>query len=376
MKIGVLTYYHDMNCGTSLQAYATLKAIKEVYPQADVSIIPIYALFLPYRPFIHNASLIKIFRDLRRVRFYKKFLKERLLVYNSKYIKEPQRGIKYIENLNLDKIYVGADTLLELGRTLPNGFDGLSYYWLSPKIRAKKYLIAASCGNLQYEQLSEVQKNEISVALGDFRKIGLRDANTIKLFDNFVDSTKYSLVPDPTYTLPVDYSYIDNYLLQRKVSISDNAILIHSSSQDVWVPEVANKLREKGYKVYSLSPAKWADEEIFNIDPLEQLGIYRYFRLVITNRFHDGIFCLKNKAPVLIYSEYGGNSETKFSSLIKGVGLYPYNIIEKKNITAEEVLNKVEDAIINFKEKQGQIKEFVENECKLYEDFLISTVND
>ena len=32
MKIGLLTYYGDLNCGTNMQALATFQAIKKVYP--------------------------------------------------------------------------------------------------------------------------------------------------------------------------------------------------------------------------------------------------------------------------------------------------------------------------------------------------------
>ncbi len=42
MKIGLLTYYGDLNCGTNLQAYATFSAIKNVYPNDTVEVIPFH----------------------------------------------------------------------------------------------------------------------------------------------------------------------------------------------------------------------------------------------------------------------------------------------------------------------------------------------
>lgn len=36
MKIGLLTYYSDLNCGTNMQALAIFQAIKKVYPKDDV----------------------------------------------------------------------------------------------------------------------------------------------------------------------------------------------------------------------------------------------------------------------------------------------------------------------------------------------------
>ena len=39
MKIGILTYYGDLNCGTNLQAFATLSAVKDIFPDSRVEII-------------------------------------------------------------------------------------------------------------------------------------------------------------------------------------------------------------------------------------------------------------------------------------------------------------------------------------------------
>ena len=43
MKIGLLTYYGDLNnCGTNLQAYATYMELKKFYPNDEVEIVPIH----------------------------------------------------------------------------------------------------------------------------------------------------------------------------------------------------------------------------------------------------------------------------------------------------------------------------------------------
>ena len=61
MKIGLLTYYGDLNCGTNMQALATFQAIKKVYPLDDVEIIPFHgfrARMLPYKTFSPVAGFL------------------------------------------------------------------------------------------------------------------------------------------------------------------------------------------------------------------------------------------------------------------------------------------------------------------------------
>lgn len=379
MKIGLLTYYHDMNCGTILQAYAGLQALKKTYPKDDVSIIPLHAIKMPFRPYFHDATLLMILRDLRRVFGNNRIIKNELGVPRSHEIIEVEKGVKFISDYKCDKIYVGADTLLELNRTKPTDYDGLSYYWLSDTIKAKKYMLAASCGNEDYNKLSEKQKEDMRRVLSSYSGFGVRDDNTENLLAHFVDRKLIQRVPDPTYTLTVNYSYIDKYLADRHLDIAENSILIHSSKEDTWVPKLADSLRKQGYKIYSLAPAKWADVCIFNINAFEQLGLYRYFRLVITNRFHDSIFCMKNGTPMLLYKpgrdQDSTTGESKFSSLIKQAGLYPLNLLEERVITADSVLERVECSINNFYKHVAEISTFLTEQEKAYWDYLNLTKN-
>lgn len=55
MKIGLLTYFGDLNCGTNMQALSTFLALKKAYPHDAVEIIPFHgfrAKWLPYKTFL------------------------------------------------------------------------------------------------------------------------------------------------------------------------------------------------------------------------------------------------------------------------------------------------------------------------------------
>lgn len=378
MRIGLVTYYYDVNCGTCLQAYATLKALKKVYKDDEVFIIPFYVIKPHFRPYIHNLTLLSLIRDFRRLNMYKDFIKNNLGVISSRIITDTNEGIEYIKSLSLDKIYVGADTLLELGRTKKPDYDGLSVYWLSSEVTSKKYMLASSCGAEEYSMLSMKQKREMKDSLNDFLGYGVRDINTLNLFKHFVPENKIILVPDPTFVLNIDYNIVTSYLKMKNIRISTNAVLFHVNRLDTWAKEVAIELKKRGYMVYSLRPAKWADRSLNDMGPLEQIGIYKYFRLVITHRFHDSIFCLKNGTPMLLYIPDSGHSssigESKFSTLIKQFGLYPDNIVEDKKITANLILNKVEKAISNFNSHKEEIVRYIKIQESKYWDYLNSTV--
>ena len=69
MKIGLLTYYGDLNCGTNMQAYATLQALKKEYPSDEVEIIPFHGFKPSIRPY-KTFSPKNLIDDIGRIRKY------------------------------------------------------------------------------------------------------------------------------------------------------------------------------------------------------------------------------------------------------------------------------------------------------------------
>lgn len=328
MKIGVLTYYGDLNCGTNLQAFATFSAIRKVYPNDTVMIIPFHGFKPEVRPY-KSLNPASIYRDLIRIWKYADFKRIKLNIKHSDpIIKDVCDALKYITAFGFDKIYVGADTLLELDRV---DSDGLSAYWLKD-VDADKILIAASAKNVTYENLTPLQRDEMAEAVSQFKYIGIRDSATTKLFLNFVPAERIHHVPDPTFTLDIDYEITRKYLIRKKLSIPSRSVLIHFYGDDIWADDIARHLKFKGYTIVSPRPYKYSDIVINDMGPLEQFGIYRHFELVITHRFHDGVFCLKNNTPFLLYVKskktlMTSDNDSKHISLLKDFGLFPYGFL-------------------------------------------------
>jgi len=373
MKIGILTYYGDLNCGTNLQAYATLLAVKSVYPNDIVEIIPFHGFrprIMPYKSF----SLLSIINDFKRIYKYIQFKKQVLCVTEKDIVlNDVATAKKNILKHGYDIIYVGADTILELDR-LPTNYDGLSAYWLT-NINAKKILIAASSKNVEYDKLSSNQRQEMEIAINQFAFMGIRDQGTKELLSHFSAKQCIHYVPDPTFNLDIDYSFVESYLIRKDIIIPKKSVFIHTFGDDNWAEETAKILRKNGYLIVTPRPVKWADHCFNDMSPFEQLGIYRYFEFVITHRFHDGVFCLKNNTPFLLYEKGNGhatiNGDSKFTSLLKDFDLYPDNFIGRgTDVTADMILKKQQNAIRNFKQKESVIKQNIKIKRDEYLNFL------
>ena len=216
MKIGLLTYYGDLNCGTNMQALSTFQALQKAYPQDEVEIIPFHgfrARMMPYKTFSPKL----IWDDVKRFKKYYDFKKNLLHIQHDVIIKDVDKALRYIAARNYDVIYVGADTLLELDKLNPN-YDGISAYWLKD-IKAKKVVIAASSKNVSFDKLTPRQKEDMRIAVNQFSYIGVRDRATLSLFEQVAESKEIEYIPDPTFTYDIDYTYIDAYLKKKKVVI-------------------------------------------------------------------------------------------------------------------------------------------------------------
>ena len=126
---------------------------------------------------------------------YTDFKRNQLHVNHDHVITDVAKALDFITSRKYDVIYIGADTLLELDR-LPKGYDGISAYWLKD-VKAKKILIAASSKNVDFDQLSERQKEDLKIAANQFSHIGLRDKATLNLFERLLgNDNRIKYVPE------------------------------------------------------------------------------------------------------------------------------------------------------------------------------------
>jgi hypothetical protein len=375
-KIGILTYIKEYsNLGTNMQSYCTLKAIQKAYPDAQVEIIN-YSAWKPSRkPYLSNISLHSLRNDYIRMKKYNEFFKEQLTFSKAKLISSNvDKSIEFIKKQNYDAIYVGSDTVLELRGASQ---DNLTAYWLDPSIDCKKFLIAASSLNVVYESLSENQKDKIQKAIDGFSLLGVRDDATFRLLSNVASKGdgRLRIVPDPTFTYEIDYRHVEQYIDKRKIVFNKPIVCLHLTRDTKWAREVSDYFRKEGFVIASLRPAHYADVIFTDLSPFEQMGIYKYFHLVITHRFHDSIFCFKNHTPVIVFPEYVADvtryGENKNLTLFKSFNVDKINYIENKNrISARYLIDIYQEAIRNIKNNEEFIKTALNKHKEKYESFI------
>lgn len=375
MKIGIMTYFHGVNPGTNIQAYATYLNVKEAYPGSAVEVINYAYKRNIDRPHLVNVSMQSIINDLKRIRKYRNFKQKNILFSKERLLSTNYNSvIDFIKQQSYDRILVGADTLLELNRET----DGITPYWLSEKIKAKKFLLAASAKNATFEKLTPNQHALIKNTIFDFTLMGVRDEATYRLIKNFLNSEQQNSlirIPDPAFTLTIDYSHVDNYIRKKGLDLSKPTICFHVKRDDKWAVETAEKLKAMGYQIVSFRPERFADILLNDLGPLEYMGIFKHFSLMITNKFHDTIFCLKNGTPMLTFplnDTYANSSgESKYSSLLSQFNLLESNFIPiRSTITPSMIISKLDSAITTVHLKREIIAQQVEINRKSYMDFL------
>lgn len=375
LRIGILTYIKEYaNIGTNMQSYCTLKAVQAQFPDDYVEIINYSAWKPEKRPALYNISLRSIINDLVRIRKYDEFFRKDFSFSKRELISADLKvSIDFIRKQEYDAIYVGSDTVLELKRA---GRDELTAYWLDESLSCKKFMIAASSLNVVFENLSDRQKELMGRTIDDFSLLGVRDEATFRLLSHFVRSEddRLTVIPDPTFTYDIDYRHIKKYLERKKLVFSKPVICLNLLRTTKWATELARLFRKEGYLVASLRPAYYADMIFTDLSPFEQIGLYKYFDLVITHRFHDSIFSIRNLTPVIVFPEYYSDvtnyGENKNRTLFKSFNIEENYIGNKNDLNANSIFGRHREAVERFRYNEKKTCETLLRNKEKYEAFL------
>lgn len=380
MKIGVLTYTREYaNLGTIMQAYCTLQEIRRAYPDSQVELVDYSSTAPLRRPYLSHISLRSIQKDYSRFRKYDEFF-SRNLIFSREALTTTavERALKFIRRQRYDAIYIGSDTVLEIKG---NCRCGLPPYWLDNSIPASKILVAASSFNVTFETLSTRQRDLIQRSIDAFVLLGVRDHATFRLLSHFTapGDPRLQMVPDPTFTYEIDYTHIENYLEENDLHFTRPVVCLHLLRDSYWAADLAARFRKAGYVVASLRPARYADLVLTDLSPFEQMGLYKYFSLVVTHRFHDTIFCLKNLTPVLAFppeeSDVTSHSESKIGSLLRVFGLEATSYIaNKKAVSADSIFDLHRSATFHFEDARPRIAASLCEEKKKYQQFIDNSI--
>jgi hypothetical protein len=183
------------------------------------------------------------------------------------------------------------------------------------------------------------------------------------------------MVPDPTFTYDIDYTFIQEYMDEQQLPSTSPMVCLHLLRDSPWGRQLAAHFRRAGYIVASLRPARYADITFADLSPFEQMGIYKYFSLVITHRFHDTIFCLKNLTPVICFPErvtdITPHAESKLLTLLMAFGVASTSYIPNtETITAESIIDRYPSAIGCFVKARPRMESVLCEQADRYNSFI------
>ena len=160
-----------------------------------------------------------------------------------------------------------------------------------------------------------------------------------------VNGEKLRIVPDPTFAYEIDPSHADAYFHKRRITFDRPTVALHLLRQMSWAGELASSFRAMGWQVLSLRPAAYADYVVNDISPFEWAGLFGACDLVITHRFHDTVFSLKNKKPTVILvpnrDRVTTSGDSKYHTCKRLFNFSSVQLIEDwTRVSADEVLEK------------------------------------
>ena len=367
-KVGILTFHSSINNGAVMQAYSLSKKIKQDNPNLSVEIIDYQ---MPKVIGAYRYSVWKSIKSSNPVVFIKRLAKYLLSMdYTNKMNKRTKvfENVQYLLplsshsvlsdatdelfsfiNKNYDVIIVGSDAVwnFEL-RGFPNA------YFPDTTVKAKKLSYAASCYGMDFLQIPEEQRIQISEIFHGFSFLGVRDTAT----EDMVYWSDCGKVPthvcDPTvfldvHDLPIDVSVLNERLRERGFDFKRPTIGIMGSDKML---KMIRKFFGKKYQIAALYvPLKNADVNLYDLTPYEWAYVFRYFKMTFTTYFHGTLLSLRNGVPVLciaLKTEFSKNHTPKTLDVLTRLGYeswyfetdYVEQNIEAIKETAEIMLAK------------------------------------
>lgn len=345
MKILIITFSRGLNPGTFMQAYGVRTGLLKIFPNADIN-------FLSFPDFKWDKGKHGKKDFIGHVILQKAFALYRLF----KYKKIEKKVFSYTPTLDLfdynvdkaksilkkyDLVVVGSDTILEKA-TNDNKQIGLN--WASSELcNAPHIFFAASASPANFEN-DELLLKRLKVLAEKFIYIGLRDGLTIDLFSNKMKvANPLYKQPDPSYYLDTNEFQLPEYYIHK---LKRGKIAFYNFSPDFpYRKELADLIRQKGYTVVSSVYNPYADIKIDTIGPKEWAGIFRYCDIIITERFHDSLFALRNCKPVIAVdwekNRFSPTGDSKTLRILKDYGL------EKNHYTLANV-QQLHDIVDNI----------------------------
>lgn len=288
MRVGILTWYKELNHGAVLQAYSSMEIMK------SINIVP---CFIDYQRIVsNNLGIIKTYQKrVRRLINGDYILNKHYQLFNrEKSQKFDVFRDKYFDSVSSDNdhyncVMVGSDMVFSL-------VQGFSPFMFGIGIDTDYLFSYAACsGGTNIELVKKLGKELcVSQALESFRSIGCRDYETIK----FVKA----LCPNKNTVETIDPVLLYGFDSERrswntgKWEHHKPYLLVYSYHGDIntkkEIEHIRRYAKEKRLSIVACGYYHpWCDECI-NCGPEEFVEMFANASAIITDTFHGTVFSI------------------------------------------------------------------------------------
>lgn len=291
MKIGIVTVYSSMNCGSFLQAYALGRTLERQGHEA---------VYIHHNFPDHSSYPLRYGKKILKSALRGRFSMTKRLIRRRKMFRQAIQLLNVQKNpKNLDCCIVGSDTIWDLSVSFFRNHR--DFFWGTDFGRVISY--APSMGYSQ--QVDPRDREFITGALGHMRAVSVRDQYALEMLQPYCDSP-ICMVCDPTILLmPEDYAKIAKPLdMENFIFLYCYGPLPHPYVQALRAYADAHKL-----KIVTMgSENSWCDV-CLSYDPLLFVSLYEKAASIVTNTFHGTVFAnifekkfliIENKKPKVI----------------------------------------------------------------------------
>ena len=329
MKIGILTWLHNGNYGSILQAYALQKALRnQGYQTENIDYAP--STVKKVENLIKNKNSLKLFLEKWDAYCAKK------VAGSPRELSEKQKKFEdFRENyINITRRYSSPKEVATIDGEYDAYICGSDQIWSPVLLNPVFYFdflsdterkIAYAC-SFGVSSIKGKKATKITNYLNRFDYISVRESSGCEIVKNLTGKV-VPVMPDPTLLLQrTDWDKVSKYNLNLNKYIFCYFL---SWNEDYW-KYVENVSQQLGYQIVIVPSVKQTyqvDAKILkNIGPEEWVGLVKNASYVITDSFHGTVFSIIYNKPFTVLKRFSDDNPRSQNSRI-------YTLLEHYNLT-------------------------------------------
>ena len=377
MKIGILTFYREINFGANLQALSTYGYLKK-HGHSPV--------FIYYCSIEKERTWGPLMESKPQPKCHRDFV-DRVIIDQTYVCRTSEDVNKAIMDNGIEAVIVGSDAVLQhhplIDRikfnkrrlfsvvqkfpdtTYPNPFWGTG---ISSNV--KMALMSVSCQDSEFNHFSSAMKIKMTKDLSRFSFISVRDDWTLKMLTSISPRyrTDVSITPDPVFNFNINAGefILSKEEIVKKYNIPENYVLISMFGQHLsmsMLEQLKHKFSLKGLECVALPmQLGYLFQHPFDFEipiplvPNDWYALIKYSNGYIGNNMHPVVVALHNVVPCFSLDFYGttnfwGKPRKEVSSkvfhILRKFGIennYCRVVHGKAMVTVDEII----DGICNF----------------------------